>query len=249
MTIIDIAGRSAFLIAGLPRLTFVDVAGLRGPEANQRLAQLLTVHREFFADYRYIEPEWLALLSGTRADPLVVPHLWLALQDDVPVGEVIIHTNLRRRVALVHFVAFTAPVRRAMPRDWLASLSAAFEAAGQIDAAAAGVPLLGVMGEVPPEHVHKWLNGGFEPVPVPYVEPLDGPDWVDHPSAEEPPGPLAWHTIQPILRLAAGVPPDQWVAVADAGLRGFLLDYYRVPATHPRIAGLFPGAAFRGADS
>ena len=208
-----------FELPGIPGVAFVDLAHPAVPPADAEvlLDELASVHKSFFPDYGHVPPEWRAEIEGRPADPQTEVHLWLARHRGKPAGEVILHVNRRRGVVLVHFVAMAPDVRRALPRDWLVALGDGFEAAGVVYSDAP--TLVGVAGEVPAEHVHKWRPAGFAPLDVGYVEPFDGRHW-----RETGNGDLR-HTT-PILRLTSVGSGRAYGDVAAAAIRGFAVDYY-----------------------
>jgi hypothetical protein len=220
-------------LPGIPDIEVVDVAS--GELADQTravaLQQLAAVHVGFFPDHAHVVDEWREGLADGWPDESVRVHLWLLRHHGVPVGEVILHTNLRRRVVLVHFVALAAEVRRGLPRDWLESLSAGFVACGEIDAAEAGCQLRAVAGEIPGAHLHKWQPAGFDSAGVDYREPHHGMHWADFGDPE----------FFEMLAIVRPNNPDDAGAVG-ASMRGFLLDHYRLPADHPVVARILAQA-------
>ncbi len=227
-----------FAIDGIPGVRFLDVAapGLADDVVSERLEQLIAVHLSFFPEYDYVEQEWRTGISAGWPDPEVVVHLWLALVDGEPVGEVILHTNLRRGVVMIHFVAMTVEARYRLPRAWLVALSDAFVTTGETDARRAGRPLRGVMGEIPLAHLRKWEASGFQAVAAVYAEPVHGGHWVDY-------GPPQLHELVPIVRVVDAGRDESFAEVADAAFRGFLIDYYELPLDHPKVVRMLGEAA------
>lgn len=225
---------AGFDVPGIPDLVFVDVADPDLPPAERRplLDQLAELHRAFFPDHAHVCDEWEAGFAEGWPDDEVVVHLWLALDAKRnPVGEVILHTNLRRATTLVHFVAMDADTRHDLPIHWVASLADAFVAAGEADAETAGIELRAVMGEIPPQHLHKWARGGFRPVHADYREPRYGMHWQQH-------GPPEFFPMLAIIRTI-----DADDAGADGpAVRSFLIDHYRLPADDPTVAAILADA-------
>jgi hypothetical protein len=159
-------------------------------------------------------------------DPEVAVHNWLALRDDAPVGEFIVHTSTRRGISMFHFFAVDSDVRSTFPRGWLSHLTDALLAMGQADCAARGRHLLGCMCEVPDDHVRKWTRQGFRHLPVAYGEPAGGRYFttpVDY---------IHQCAVVRTMPRAAGLPPAM---VSGQAVRAFLLDYYGLPAEEPRV--------------
>lgn len=226
-----------FVLPGIPGVRVIDVADPRlDPDVRaHRLDQIKAVHKAYFADYQHVFGEWdEGLANGWGDDTLV--HLWLFLDGEEPVGEVIQHTNLRRAVVLVHFVCLDADVRARMPRDWLQGMSDGFMLCGQHDADAAGVTFLAALGEVPPEHVHKWERTGFHGLDVGYLEPHDGKHWKLRGEPEFFPMTIVVRFTQ------AGSQHDVSQVIQD-GLRGYLLDYYELPDDQPEVVSVLDAAA------
>lgn len=224
-----------FELPGIPGVTFVDLCDPAvPPELRARLfKQLVSVHTAFFDDYPHVCPEWRDEIAGRPLDPETDVHLWLAISEGQPAGEVILHTNRRRGVVLVHFVAMTAPVRRSLPRDWLVALGDGFEASGVRDVGDA--PLLAVVGEVPAAHVHKWRPSGFAPLDVGYVEPRDGRSWRSTGREE-------LRRTTPVLRLTPAGSQLPYGQVAAEALRAFALDYYDMDAGSPECTAMVAAA-------
>lgn len=220
-------------LPGIPGIQVVDVAdpSLDDITRERALAQLADVHVAFFPDHAHVVDEWRDGLRTGWPDDLVKVHLWLMLREGAPVGEVILHTNLRRRVVLVHFVALAPEVRRDVPRGWLLSLSEGFVARGEIDAASAGSELRAVAGEIPRAHLHKWQACGFEAADVGYLEPKHGMHWADYGEPE-------FFEMLAIVRRSS---PDDTGAIG-AAMRGFLVDHYRLPPDHPMVAAILARA-------
>ena len=65
------------------------------------LEQLLTLHLHHFPDHAHVGDELRLARRVGPHDPDVIIHAWLLHVDSVPVGFVIFHTNLRRRIVLL----------------------------------------------------------------------------------------------------------------------------------------------------
>lgn len=229
-------------LLGVPGLTALDVADPQLPDGmrDELLARLTAMHLQFFAPHAHVPGEWCQGFRDGWPDSQVVVHLWLLQYGGRDVGEVILHTNLRRGVVLVHFVAIDAQTRHSLPHHWLDSLSDAFVACGLRDAGEAGVPLRAVAGEIPEAHLHKWARTGFRPVTAHYQEPRYGMHWREHGAEPE------FFDMLGIIRVVAeddGLADDEVPTSPDgAAVRGFLLDHYHLDPTHPRVARMLADA-------
>lgn len=226
-----------FSLDAIPGVRVIDVADPRLDDDTRRhrLAQIKAVHKAYFGDYQHVFGEWdEGLANGWGNDTLV--HLWLFLDGDEPVGEVIQHTNLRRGVVLVHFVCLDARVRATMPRDWLRGMSDGFMLCGQTDADAAGVPFWAALGEVPPEHVHKWERVGFHGLDLGYLEPHHGKHWKANGTPE-------FFPMTIVIRLSELGSAPPLPEVIQAGLRGYLIDYYELPESQPEVERVLQAAS------
>jgi hypothetical protein len=221
---------AGFVLAGLEDLLWIDVADPRLPEdaRRQRLGQLEQIHVSFFSDHAHVCGEWEDGLEHGWPDEQVIVHLWLALFDGKPVGQVVMHTDLHRGAVLVHFVSMDERVRSILPRDWLQGLSDAFLLSGRTDAKAAPKSAPAVFGEVPPDHVHKWQRVGFHHVDIDYVEPHHGIHWPDF-------GPEPRYFPMSIVVRLDGTPKTSLSDVLQQGLRGYMLDHYGLASDAPEV--------------
>ena len=223
-------GVAHFELPGVPELEVLDVTSAAMPEKQR--AELFDVfaqlHAEYFPQHLYVIDDMRAALNGDWPDPMVVVHLWIFRHRGRIHGYNITHTNLRRAVGMVHFVAFDEAYRYSLPRGWLVDLHHAWQHTGQIDCAEAGVDLLGLMGEVSDRQVRTWLPSGYRPIGVDYLEPKHGRHWAEY-------GPPEYFPMNPILALTELGRRVNYAAVADAALRAFLLDAYQLPEDDPAV--------------
>jgi len=216
-----------FSVPGVP-LDFVDVGdpGLTAKQARAALDALASVHMRHFDDYPHMLDEFERWRAHGWPDPDVDPHIWLAMREEQPVGEFVVHTNTRRGVSLFHFFAVDLQVRRSFPRGWLARVTEAFLDAGQQDCRRRGRHLLAGMCEVPDDHIHKWTRLGYQHLPLEYAEPAGGryhrlPVEYIHQAA-----------VVRTMPAAVGLPPG---VVAGQALRAFLVDYYGLPREEAQV--------------
>lgn len=223
-------------IAGLPEIRVVDLVALPREQRAELLPSLVAVHSTFFPEFPHVAAEWQAWHEGAPWPvPDVVGHLFLVFYGDEPVGEMIIDTHLRRGVDLVHFIAVRPPVRHLMPEHALRCWIRFFYEVGLADCQSAGVPYLGIVGEVPQRMVGLYQEYGFDQVGIDYGEPRHGMHWADH-------GPPEFFSNALIVFQNPDEPrPGGEAALAAVG--AFSLDHYRVPAEHPFVARMLEGAA------
>ena len=85
-----------FSVPGVP-LDFVDVGdpGLTAKQARAALDALASVHMRHFDDYPHMLDEFERWRAHGWPDPDVDPHIWMAMREEQPVGEFVVHTNTR----------------------------------------------------------------------------------------------------------------------------------------------------------
>lgn len=225
-----------FAVRGVPGLQIVDVIG--DSATSQRLGQLCDLHRQYFPGYGHVTGEIMANATGHVPYPGCVPHQWLMMRSGEPVGFYLFDTNTHRAVVLRHFLAVHPQARAGLPTRWLGPLTERVAQVGQADTATAtGAALLASASEIPADLFHHWRALGYRQlVEVDYAEPEHGMHWARH--HREP----QFLPITPNIGLTRAGADQPFAQVADAVLRGFLLDHYRLPPEHPRVAAIL-GAA------
>ena len=81
---------------------FLEPTAAVGPENVEALVEL---HERWFPDYGYAIDEIRDNASGVNGRDDRIVHQVLALVDGAPAGFILIHSNLIRRVGLIHFIA------------------------------------------------------------------------------------------------------------------------------------------------
>ncbi len=205
-------------------LTIVDLADSADDIA---VAQLLALHRVWFDDHPHVQPELAENARLPRHRGHLVVHQFLARVDGVPAGFAVVHTSLRRRVGLIHFLAVEEPFRRYdvagthLPHHLVEVACAQVQADGR----AYGSPAEhGTVAESADDLVATWQRFGFEPLPTDYAEPYHGMHWERH-------GPADFFEM---TLMGHGMTHGP-TAAAEAAAQAFLLDHYRLPPTHPRV--------------
>lgn len=236
---VDMTHLPGFAMAGLPVLQLVDLTDPNLPRdaAAGLLAVAAEIHCGFFPGYEHVADEWRQWWRfGVYPVADVTGHVLIIVRDDKPVGQLVFDTNLRRGISLVHYFAVTPAGRADLPRGWLRHAARTFLDLGKADAAAAGRPLLGVAGEVPAAHVHKWTATGYAPLAVDYGEPRHGMHWREF-------GEPDLMSMSPILFTPLAGRSRPHAEVADAALRAFLIDHYRMDPQFPAVAAMLSQAA------
>jgi hypothetical protein len=234
-----VSGPDGVPLEGVPALRVLDVVP---PVRVERLRQLQDIHARHFPDYLHVVDELEQDWRDGAADPAVVVHQLLLLHEDEPVGEFIVHTNLRRGIVLRHYLAVDEPARPLLRPGWVTHLVDAVAELGRRDAAAAARPLLAMTSEVQEHHLAGWRRLGHRPLDIGYAEPRWGKHWRDH-------GPVQMLPITPVVALLPDgrVRPDgsprPFAEVAHAGVTAFLVDHYRLPPDHPEVAAILARAA------
>lgn len=211
-------------------VAFVEPTATACPENVDALVEL---HQRWFPDYGYAIDEIRDNASGANGRDDRVVHQVLAFVDDVPAGFILIHSNLLRRVGLIHFIAVEQKFRSLEPGGQ--RLSAALVSHGvelvTADLARAGDgPTLGVTAETEEAMIPVWERLGFAVLPFPYAEPHFGVQWAAH--------------GEPTFfdRTLVGTPidsgPYDLEAAGRASASAFLLDHYLLPSDHPAVAML-----------
>lgn len=231
-------GVASFELPGVPGLEVLDVtSAAMAPAVRAELfEEYAQWHRKYFPNHLYVIDDMREALEGQWPDPEVVVHLWIFRHEGRTHGFCITHTNLRRAIGMVHYVAFDEDYRHSLPRGWLVDLAHAWQHTGQIDCAEAGVDLLGTMGEVSDRQVRTWLPSGYRPIGVDYREPRYGPHWAQH-------GAPDYFPMNPILSLTEMGRRAHYADVAGAALRAFLVDAYQLPEDDPTVAATLAQAA------
>jgi hypothetical protein len=225
------------ILDDVPGLEIVDLVADDGDldARSVHLRQFADIHIRYFPGHEHVIGE-VASAMDRWPDPEVVVHPWLLLHDGQPVGEYVFHTNLRRGIVLMHFLAADRDARHDLIPDWRDHVTRALEQTARADAEAVGRPLLGLMGEIPPDHYRLWSGQGFRPLDVEYREPHHGRHWAEY-------GELEFFPMLACIKpVAAGI-DRPFREVAAAGLAAFLVDHYLLPRDEPTVARAIDQAA------
>lgn len=224
-------------IVGAPSFRYIDV--LPGTP-DEVCDALVAVHREHFADYPHVADGIAKTWRDGGLDADIIEHQWLLLLDDEPAGEFLFQTNLRRRTVSRSHIALNRESRLKAPADWIPRLIDAAGDCASADAADVGIQLIAMMGEVSRRHVVGWRRMGYISPEIDYREPVHGNQWAAY--GEPQFNPLAAN----ILLLPAGADLPLSEVVTEA-VSAFLLDYYRLPASHPVVVEILGNCARLGA--
>jgi len=205
---------------GIGELSYVDVLPDTSREA---LEELQAIHVENFAgSYAESAKDFSRTWEKDSGPVGMIEHQWLLHLDGEPCGELVFEVNLPRRMVNRHFTSVLANFRSSMPAGWIPVATQAVVDLCNADARRHGVELLGMMSEILPRHAPGWRKLGLFTPDIDYQEPLHGNYWADF-------GPLEFvPMVANILPFAAGREAGIG-AVAEAGVKAFLLEYYKVP--------------------
>lgn len=219
-------------------LTAIDVndSEMGDLDRERLLGALIAVHSRHFPAYPYVTDR---LVSQAEV-PDTIRHAWLLSVDGRPAGEFLFHTCLRRGIAQLHYVAMDPAEAAQLPLGWLGDVTDAALATSVAEAAAHGVELLGMAGEMfqTSRDFRRWRRKGFLILAIDYREPVAGTDWRIRPDD--------FNSLTIGLRLTPAGRATEPRRVLDAVLSSFLLDYYGLPADHPEVVRMFAEAARLG---
>jgi hypothetical protein len=213
------------------RLEIIDVVGERVPEY---LAPLLELHAMHFATHDFATER---IVDDAQRDPArdgIVVHQFLLLVDRAPAGYVLIDSNLRRRIAPVHFLAIHPDFRDLTVGGlrigaWLVR-RAARDASTDI-----GHMTLGACGETPFATLGIFINTEWQQLMVDYREPVHGWHWSSF-GLETREVALLWLPPDVLGCTTTADLDDDRVAAAAAA--AFLIDTYRLPPDNPVVVAL-----------
>ncbi|MBU6315153.1 MAG: hypothetical protein KGR47_01485 [Acidobacteria bacterium] len=150
-----------------------DVVGGRWP---QHVDVLVDMHCRAFPDHEFAAEVIRVDASTTPHREQLVAHQWLLTLDGEPVGYSLADSNLRRRVAPIHFLAVEPALRHmtvggVRVGGWFLHDSLRQYAA---DAGDAG---LGCVAETPEYKLPIFRQHGWRVLDAPYLEPVHGWNW------------------------------------------------------------------------
>lgn len=213
----------------------IDVVGDRHPH---HVGFLLRCHERHFMAYDFVRT---SVETDARTHPQMgdkVVHQLLVLIDGVPLGFLLVDSNLRRRLACVHFLAVDHEARSVRIRGerlgaWLLALALALL---ERDIAEAGIgdPPLGLVGEaIGMSEVRLWSRFGLLRLDVPYREPIRG--WEgDLDVATSRPASLLW---LPPFGTSSEEAEHQAIDIAQSAAAAYYLDHYGFPTTNALVVG------------
>jgi hypothetical protein len=130
-----------------------------------------------------------------------------------------------------HFTSINVDSRPRMPQGWIPAATQAVADLCDIEAKSKGVELLGMMSEILPRHRAGWRKLGLFAPDINYSMPLHQTYWRDFLPLEFVP------MVANILPFAAGKEAGLGV-ITEAGVKSFLLDYYKVPEDDPTLLAI-----------
>ena len=209
------------------QVRFVECAG-EGDSAA--VDELLALHRRWFPTHSHVQAELIDNARRPRLRGQLVVHQILALVDDQPAGFIVVHTSLRRRIGLIHFLAVDEEFRPVTTHGQRLAPALVDHAVSRVheDGIAQNLVISnGVTAESEDALISVWAAWGFDALPVDYAEPYFGMHWAAH---GEP-------TFFPMTLVGCGLPDQSYdrESAGRAAAEAFLLDHYQLPADHPRV--------------
>ena len=192
------------------------------------LDALLALHRRWFPTHDHVQAE---LVDNAHQPPHrghLVVHQVLA-----PAGFIVVHTNLRRRVGVIHFLAVDEefrPVTVDGRRLALALVDHAVNLVTRDGVEFVDGNIVGVVAESEDDLVRVWASWGFDALPIDYAEPYFGMHWPDHGD----PTFFAMTLVGLVLPQGSNGGENP-TSLGQAGAAAFLLDHYVLPPDHPRV--------------
>jgi len=208
---------------------FVDLSA--GDESD--LAELKTIFLTCFPEYAFFVPEIDEAFREPERSGERIVHQVIAYVEGVPAGIVVMHTNLQRRVNLIHFIAVLEKFRGPIPGD--SSLARRIIEFAGLQAAQAslrrGVDTNhGFVCESYAESVEIWERLGYTTLCSDYAEPNYGRDWALHGEPEL----LSRILMGQLLPASDSSNAD----LRQAGIEAFLLDHYHLPRNNLKVTEL-----------
>jgi len=222
-------------LAHLSGATGLHIVELIADEStDDHLSQLSKVHNTYFDSYTNVVSE-IAQFRIERSESLVTRHVWLVLDGDTAVGEIIFHTSHQFKIGVMHFVAMQENVRQRLNLGWFNSLIEAVELSAQFDLHRDGLELSALIAEIPYEDLSRWERVGFRYVDVGYLEPHHGRSWKLH-------GEPTFFSMSPVVRIGPKAAPHSFGAIAISALSAFLIEHYDLDPEHPEVARILKAA-------
>jgi len=222
-------------LAHLSWATGLHIVDLISDEAtDQHFLMLCDIHNAFFGSYTNVIPE-IEQFRAERGGTSVTRHVWLVLDGETAVGEIIFHTSHRYKVGVIHFVALQEKVRRQMKLGWFNTLIEAVELSSQFDLTRDRTALLAYIAEISYEDLSRWERVGFQYVDVDYLEPHHGRSWKLH-------GEPTFFSMSPVVRICPKAAPNSFGSIAFAALSAFLVEHYDLDPKHPEVARILNAA-------
>jgi len=226
-------------LAHLSRATGLHIVELISHDStDSHLLQLSEVHNTFFDSYTNVVSE-IEQFRNELDKSSVTRHVWLVLDGDTAVGEIIFHTSLQFKIGVMHFVAIQEQVRTRLNLGWFNTLIEAVELSAQFDLQRGGLELSALIAEIPYEDLSRWERVGFQYVDVDYLEPHHGRSWRLH-------GEPTFFSMSPVVKIGAKAAPSSFADIAISALSAFLVEHYDLDPKHPEVARILNAATLLG---
>lgn len=210
-------------------LSIDDVA--EGTIDDKSLIELQEIHFRFFPGHEHVINE--IRVAHEAPSSSAIRHAWLLRHGANPVGEFIFHTCLKRRIAVLHFVAVNEMARETFSLGWFEHLINAVSVQADHDLATHGKVLLALAAEV--QDTQRWMRTDFHTVEIGYQEPHHGMHWANF-------GEPSFFDINLVVKITATGRLEPYETLISAVAKAFLVDHYCLDEENPVVANIIKSA-------
>jgi len=222
-------------LAYLSGATGLHIIDLISDEATtEHVLQLREIHNAFFESYTNVVSE-TEQFRNERSESSVTRHVWLILDTDVAVGEIIFHTSHQFKIGVMHFVAMQEDVRKRLKLGWFNTLIEAVVLSAQFDLQKGNAELSALIAEIPFGDLSRWERVGFQYLDVGYLEPYHGRSWRLHGEPE-------FFAMSPVVKITPAATTIPFRDIAVSSLSAFLIEHYDLDPQHPEVARILNAA-------
>lgn len=197
------------------------------------LADLRSVFSSCFPEYEFFLNDINENFHEPERRGNLIIHQVVAYADSVPAGVLVLHTNIARRVTLIHFLGVVPRLRGPIPGEPSLARRLVAEAARllEADALTHGLEIKhGLIADAIPIALESWIRLGFTPVCIDFAEPEHGREWKKFGEPH-----LHQLTLVSLLSTAPNASPDE---IMRTGAEAYLLDHHRLPRDNPKVVEL-----------
>jgi len=222
-------------LAHLSGATGLHIIDLISDEVTpDHFLQLREIHNAFFESYTNVVSE-TEQFRDERSESSVTRHVWLILDTDVVVGEIIFHTSHQFNIGVMHFVAMQEDVRKRLELGWFNTLIEAVVLSAQFDLQKGNAELSALIAEIPFGDLSRWERVGFQYLDVGYLEPYHGRSWRLHGEPE-------FFPMSPVVKITPAATTVPFREIAASALSAFLIEHYDLDPQHPEVARILNAA-------